>query len=239
MAATSLEGKELLSGNAIDRDRAARALGERLRILRERAGMTTRDAVSQVRDHTGHSLTSTELAGIEDGNLRRLTLHTLDAFGELFGMSPQSLLSGLTVGQRAWLLRRSRGMTQGELAAALSEYTGEVRSRQYISKLEKDDLAGSVGTARLRALARIFDRPLGFLTGDDDGTNDAQRELLKALRELKTGGARELHVRHLATSNPAEDLLELAGAVRAARADLDGDDIRLGATTFQPGRHLA
>ncbi|MFJ8815277.1 helix-turn-helix domain-containing protein [Amycolatopsis thermoflava] len=199
---------------------SARQLGERLRTLREAQGLSIREAATYVRNHTAQPLTRGELSGIEAGNLRRLTVKTLEALAELYKTAPEPLLAGLTLGQRVWLLRRHRGLTQGELAAAITEFTGAVRSRQYISKLEKDDLRAPVSMANLRALAHVLRKPIGFLTGTDDAINDAERELLSALRDLKSVGVQSIHTRHFATADHAGDLLDLARTIRNARTEL-------------------
>ncbi|GAA3791540.1 transcriptional regulator [Amycolatopsis tucumanensis] len=211
-------------------DIAAQELGRRLRALREDRGLSVREAAAHVRKHTGQTLTRGELTSVEEGSLRRLTMEFVDALAELYRTAPETLFAGLTLGQRVWLLRRHRGMTQAELAAAITEYTGAVRSRQYISKLEKDDLQAPVSKANLRALAQVLRKPLGFLTGSDDAINDAERELLSALRDLKRAGVRGVHIHRCVTPDVAGDLLDLARTVRNARADLSS----AGAATFRP-----
>ncbi|MGW4593251.1 helix-turn-helix domain-containing protein [Amycolatopsis thermoflava] len=209
---------------------AARELGRRLRALREDAGLSVREAAAHVRRHTSQTLTRGELAGVEEGSLRRLTMEGVDALALRYRSAPESLLAVLTLGQRVWLLRRHRGMTQAELAAAITEFTGAVRSRQYISKLEKDDLQAPISKANLRALAHVLHKPVGFLTGSDDAINDAERELLSALRDLKGAGVQGVHIRRCATPDIAGDLLDLAHTVRNARTDLSN----VGAVTFRP-----
>ena len=134
-------------------------------------------------------------------------------------------------------LRKQRGLSQDEVAAAVAARTGAHCTRQWISTLEKDR-AERVSAEMLEALAGLFDRWPGYFFADEKTQRlNAHMELVLALAELQDAGAESVAFREFAASSGADEVLNLAAQLREVRAALEADATAPGITVVRARDH--